>query len=211
MRILVRKHLDALKKRRGIKHDPSLVGFWGANHTLHSGALSQWYMRHTERIELSPYTNPTLAQYWHDGLEVRYHLPSAEHAMMLSKAIVFGAGSVKIGEIIHAPSPASVKALGRGIGGFNGEVWDKVKYPIVRDISYTKFSKGHCLDIAEHYIREAAKTPRGYLYVETSPYDAVWGIKSGDLLPIEKWKGDNLLGFAITEAFDCIATETKPW
>lgn len=210
MRALVKKHLAALQKRRGNKVSPTLVGFWGANKTLHTGALSQWYMHYVDRIEVSPFTIPVLEQYWKDDYEVRYMLPSAEHAMMLAKAIVFSNGDI-LQEIIHSPSsPAHAKALGRKVKGFDIVVWDEVKYPIVRDISYNKFSRGHCLDIAQHFVKMNQTDRNGILFVETSPYDAVWGIRSGELIQIDRWKGDNLLGFALTEVIDLISEGKKP-
>lgn len=211
MRTLVKKYLTALQERRGSKATPSLVGFWGANKTLHTGALSQWYMHHVDRIEVSPFTIPVLEKHWNSDYEVRYMVPSAEHAMMLSKAIVFSNVDI-LQEIAHSPSsPAHAKALGRKVKGFDFVVWDEVKYQIVRDINYNKFSRGHCLDIAQHFVKMNRADRNGILFVETSPYDAIWGIKSGDVLPINRWKGDNLLGFALTEVIDLISEGEKPW
>ena len=46
------------------------------------------------------------------------------------------------------------------------------------------------------------------LLVEASPYDNIWGVKlsadNDDILYPEKWKGENLLGFALMQVRDNI-------
>lgn len=208
MRTLVKKHLDELHERRGTSGEPHLLGFWGASDHVGSGQLSQWYMSYVDRIKVSPETVPELKPYWKGFMRDTYLVPSAEHAMMLAKAIVFQNNEDMINSIaFHPTSPAGVKALGRKVKNFDAGVWERVRYSIVRDVNVYKFKETRCYQTLVHF-QELYKG-RDVLFVETSPYDAIWGIKSGELLPIEKWRGDNLLGFAITEAFDIIYNGVK--
>ena len=117
---------------------------------------------------------------------------------MAMKAEVFGDEEVKR-EILSCSDPKQIKALGRKVRNFDDTVWNKVKYSIVLNGNYLKFSQNEAL-------REFLLATGDDVLVEASPYDAVWGIRmsanSPDAQNPLKWRGHNLLGFALMEARD---------
>ena len=121
---------------------------------------------------------------------------SAEHYMMWRKAVLFG-DAPKAAAIVKAASPAQAKALGRAVAGFDEAVWAEHRWGIVVDGSIAKFASNPAL--------------LGYLVatndrvlVEASPRDRIWGIglaaDSEFAARPAKWRGLNLLGFALMEA-----------
>ena len=80
--------------------------------------------------------------------------------------------------------------------GFEEAVWQRFRYAIVLNGSWLKFSQNPEL-------RDFLLSTGDKILVEASPYDRVWGIgvteqeEAADN-PL-KWKGENLLGFALTE------------
>ena len=92
-----------------------------------------------------------------------------------------------------------IKALGREIRDFDQEKWDERKYPIVLKGNIAKFSQNEPL---KEFLLETG----GAVLAEASPYDRIWGIRlaADDPLAMDpkKWKGENLLGFALMETRD---------
>ncbi|MCX4819712.1 NADAR family protein [Streptomyces sp. NBC_01142] len=154
--------------------------FWG--HTprredrLDASCLSQWWP--------SPFVV--------DG--VRY--ATAEHWMMASKARLFGDAEAERAAV-DADSPAAAKKAGRLVRGFDETIWKRERLAIVRSGSVHKFGQDPAL--------------RGFLLatgdrvlVEASPLDLIWGIglAADDERAQDpaRWRGLNLLGFALMEA-----------
>ncbi|MGE3288779.1 MAG: NADAR family protein [Pseudonocardia sp.] len=145
------------------------------------GCLSQWWP--------APFTV--------DGVA----FPTAEHYMMWRKALLFG--DVRAADVVLAdPDPAAAKAAGRAVAGFEGPTWVVHRFDVVVDGNRAKFAADAAL--------------RGYLVdtghrvlVEASPDDAVWGIGLADGEPDaavpSRWRGYNLLGFALMQVRDELA------
>lgn len=209
MRKFVSNKLAEIAKRRDISVDVlGYSGFWGANNTYASGWLSQWHMG---SITLEKGFDDTIE--W-NGIIATEHdtfvtitptdnitLPSAEHCMMYMKAMMFKDYDA-MANVIAAETPAEAKRIGRQVKNFDNAKWDAARYALVRNINYEKFRSGKGREILGHF----AKTPAGKtaVFVETSPYDAIWGIKNRNLTGPELWEGDNLLGFALTDVYDKI-------
>ncbi|AJE42770.1 NADAR family protein [Streptomyces nodosus] len=138
-----------------------------------------------------------LSQWWPapftvDGVEYA----TAEHWMMASKARLFGDTEAQ-DEVLRAAHPALAKKAGRLVRGFDEAAWERERFAIVVEGSVHKFA--------------AHAAPRAFLLgtgdrvlVEASPVDRVWGIglaaddeRAADP---ERWRGPNLLGFALMEA-----------
>jgi len=117
-----------------------------------------------------------------------------EQYMMHQKALFFG--DTDIAERIMLTShPRDQKELGRQVKNFNKERWDKVNLQIVYKGNFAKFSQNE--DLKKQLLETGNK-----ILVESSPYDQIWGIGMGEFdegvdNPLN-WKGQNLLGWAIT-------------
>jgi ribA/ribD-fused uncharacterized protein len=144
-------------------------------------------------------TKTCFSQWWIssfivDGITYK----TAEHWMMAKKAELFNDNEI-LEKIIQANSPAEVKKLGREVRNYNDALWLANRYEIVKQGNFYKFSqnsnlKAFLLNTKERVLAEA------------SPVDAIWGIgMAGDHKDIhnpEKWRGLNLLGFALMEVRD---------
>lgn len=119
----------------------------------------------------------------------------AEQAMMWSKAMLFGDYEIA-NEIINESHPKKQKDLGRQASGFKQDVWDNVKFDLIRSINHSKFLENQTL------WNLLAGTGNRTL-VEAAPWDKVWGIGMGvddpDILDESKWTGENLLGEALMD------------
>ncbi|MFF2391704.1 NADAR family protein [Nocardia sp. NPDC058114] len=161
---------------------PKYLAFWGhsprRDGTIGSSSLSQWWP----------------ATFVVDGVE----FASAEHYMMWRKAMLFedAATAAKILEVGH---PSQAKKLGRQIRDFDEDIWERTRFDIVVAGSVAKF--GQDVALREYLVGTGAR-----VLVEASPVDRIWGIgmaadDSGALDPV-RWKGLNLLGFALMRARD---------
>ncbi|WP_199440908.1 NADAR family protein [Umezawaea beigongshangensis] len=137
-----------------------------------------------------------LSQWWPVPFTVDgVRFASAEHHMMWSKAVLFGDDDTAR-EILAAPDPQRAKSLGRTVRGFDHDTWEQARFDVVVAGNTAKFGQHDDL--------------RGFLLgtgdrvlVEASPVDPVWGIGLAADDPAaedpERWRGLNLLGFALAE------------
>ncbi len=130
---------------------------------------------------------------------VRYSC--AEQYMMAEKARLFGDAEMER-KILATDDPATMKRLGKKVRGFDPAVWDEAKYSIVLNGSYAKFSQ-------DPVLRSYLTSTGDAVLVEASPLDTVWGIGLGvnneRAVDPARWRGRNLLGFALMETRDEIA------
>ena len=168
---------------------PKWLHFWG--HTPKGGdggpavgqwCLSQWYPS-TFRGD--------------DGTG----FASAEHYMMWRKALLFDDAEVAA-EVLAARTPAEVLGLGRRVRGFDDGSWTAHRWEIVVTGSVLKFGQDPAL-------RDYLLSTRNRVLVEASPLDRIWGIglaaDSEHAQDPARWRGLNLLGFALMEARDRLA------
>jgi hypothetical protein len=139
------------------------------------------------------------SQWWLISFEVDGVLyKTAEHWMMAKKAELFNDNEV-LEKIIKAKTPAEAKKLGREVKNYNDTIWLANRYEIVKEGNFHKFSQHP--DLKEFLINTYNR-----VLVEASPVDPIWGIGMAsdhkDVLHPEKWKGLNLLGFALMEVRD---------
>lgn len=120
---------------------------------------------------------------------------TAEHYMMVKKAELFSDASI-IEKILAAEHPGEAKKLGRKVKGFNEELWLANRFNLVVTGNMAKFSQNK--DLKKFLINTDKR-----VLVEASPVDKVWGIGlASDNKTISdpyKWKGLNLLGYALME------------
>lgn len=128
-----------------------------------------------------------------------------EQYMMASKAELFGDDKIHK-EILDCSDPQQIKALGKKVRNFDQEVWDKFKCTIVLNGNWCKFSQNRNL-------REFLLSTGDSVLVEASPFDSIWGVRlsenSPDVHNPFKWRGQNLLGFALMEVRDELRRVTQ--
>jgi hypothetical protein len=161
---------------------PSYLFFWGHTpkneNSIDKSCFSQWYP--------SPFNIN----------EVNYK--TAEHWMMVKKALLFY-DSETAEKILAAEKPAVAKALGRKVKNFDAAIWSNNAYNFVIEGNYHKFSEKEQL---KNYLLNTGNA----IIVEASPPDIIWGIGLPQDAPEAadpfKWRGTNLLGFALMEVRD---------
>jgi ribA/ribD-fused uncharacterized protein len=172
--------LEGLRERVRRQERFDYLLFWGhrvpEDGRITASCLSQWYPSPFE-VEGCRYA-------------------TAEHWMMAEKARLF-ADDAALARILEAKSPDQAKKLGRGVNGFDEARWRAERFDIVARGSTHKFGQNHAL-------RAFLRGTGDKVLVEASPTDRIWGIglsaSSPDALDPQKWRGLNLLGFALMEA-----------
>jgi ribA/ribD-fused uncharacterized protein len=156
--------------------------FWGhrpqPDGSVGSGCLSQWWP----------------AGFTVDGVRFR----TAEHYMMWRKAMLFGDRAMAE-RVLAAGRPRDAKMLGRGVAGFDDRKWAAERFEIVASGSRAKFGQ-------HPELRDWLVGTGDRVLVEASPTDRVWGIglAASDERAADpaRWRGLNLLGFALMRARD---------
>ncbi len=164
--------------------------FWGhrplPDGRIGASCLSQWWP--------SPFTV--------DGVEYG----TAEHWMMASKARLFGDPEAER-KAVAASSPAQAKKIGRLVRGFDEALWERERFGIVVEGSVHKFA-------ADAGLRAFLVGTGHRVLVEASPVDRVWGIglAADDERAMDpaRWRGPNLLGFALMAARERLASGGAP-
>ena len=154
--------------------------FWGhrpqRDGSIGAGCLSQWWPVEFEA----------------DG----ERFASAEHYMMWRKALLFDDADAAA-RVLAADHPQQAKAVGREVRGFDEATWAGHRSAIVEAASVAKF--GQHPDLRAFLVGTGDR-----VLVEASPRDRVWGIGMGasnpDATDPTKWRGLNLLGFALMAA-----------
>lgn len=138
-----------------------------------------------------------LSQWWPSPFTVAgVSYATAEHWMMAEKARLFGDAEAER-RVLEAGHPSLAKKAGRLVRGFDDAVWERERFRIVVEGSVHKFS-------ADAELRGFLLGTGDRVLVEASPVDRVWGIglAAGDdgAGNPERWRGPNLLGFALMGA-----------
>ncbi|NOV00593.1 NADAR family protein [Paenibacillus planticolens] len=177
-------NIKDLRKAYSAGQSFKFVFFWG--HTppndggIDKSCFSQWWMSPFE-VEGTAYSCP-------------------EQFMMAEKARLFGDNEM-LDVILKANHPKEMKSYGRAVRNFDKDTWDNECYDIVKRGSFAKFSQNPKLG-------DYLKSTNNRIIVESSPLDCIWGIGMSQSDPeVEnpvKWRGRNLLGFALTEVRDVL-------
>lgn len=158
-------------------HKPATDG------SVTSACLSQWFP----------------AEFEIDGIKY----PTAEHYMMAEKARLFDDQDM-LQKILECRTPKEAKAYGRKVQNFDTEKWQEHCSAIVVQANLAKFSANQAL--GSWLIETASK-----VLVEASMWDKIWGIGMVATAPGAhdpmRWKGRNLLGFALMETRDLLAAK----
>ncbi|WP_405060767.1 NADAR family protein [Kribbella sp. NBC_01505] len=177
--------LDGIARGRRYRY----VWFWGHRPrrpgVADASCFSQWFP--------APFTV--------DG--VAY--PTAEHWMMAGKARLFG-DDAALDAVLGARNSGAAKAAGRAVRNFDEETWQQHRVQLVVDGSIHKFS-------AHPELRDYLLGTGSRVLVEASPLDRVWGIglaaNDEAASTPARWRGLNLLGFALMAARDELAGPSR--
>ena len=180
--------LEALRQECQQGRRYKFLFFWGhqpqADGSIGEGCLSQWWP----------------CRFTVEGVEYT----CAEQYMMAEKARLFG-DRENLEAILRAAHPKEMKALGRAVRNFDQETWESRCYQIVLRGNLEKFRQNP--ELLEFLLGTGRR-----ILVEASPRDRIWGIGMGrQNQPAEdpmKWRGKNLLGFALTQVRDILREET---
>ncbi len=148
-------------------------------------------------------TKTCFSQWWLSSFTVeRIKYATAEHWMMAKKAVLFEDDEI-LEKILLAKSPAEAKKLGRKVKNYQEDIWLSNRYEIVKEGNFHKFNQNPAL-------KDFLLNTGNRVIVEASPVDSIWGIGMAIDNPVietpEKWKGLNLLGFALMEVRDELKT-----
>ncbi|MCB9882523.1 MAG: NADAR family protein [Planctomycetes bacterium] len=171
------RDVESLERALADGHRCKYVFFWGHQKAATPSAtcFSQWYD--------APFTV--------DGT----HYATAEHYMMAGKARLFGDDEHRAA-ILACAHPGEAKKLGRRVRGFDPARWESARFELVVEGNVAKFSQHD--DLRAFLLATGER-----VLVEASPYDRIWGIgltrDHDDALNPSKWRGLNLLGFALME------------
>ncbi|MBS2015400.1 MAG: NADAR family protein [Deltaproteobacteria bacterium] len=131
--------------------------------------------------------------------------PTAEHFMMAEKARLFR-DDAALAAILACKTPAEAKALGRTVKGYDDQAWGRARSLAVVQGNVAKFGQNDAF-------RRFLLGTRDRVLVEASPRDRIWGIGMGasnpDARVPARWRGSNLLGFALMEARAKLKEETS--
>lgn len=175
--------LEDLRARFNAGEKLKYVFFWGHQRTksgITASCFSQWYS--------APFVVDNQ----------RY--PTAEHFMMAEKAALFGDHETRM-QVLQAASPGAAKALGRQVRGFDEAIWVENRFSIVVRANVAKFAQN--LELSQYLQQTGSR-----VLVEASPVDRIWGIglaqDNEKVNNPNRWRGLNLLGFALMQARDAI-------
>lgn len=158
------------------------VFFW-------SGIFSNWYpAQFTVKIG-------------EDNLE----FANSEQYFMYIKAKIFNDDEIAQQILEKGQDPKTAKDLGRLVKNYDDKVWDEIRYKVMVDACYHKFSQSEFLKS-----KLLSNKYEGKGYVEGSPVDTVFGIgvhwrEASD--DESTWQGRNLLGKALDEVRERLLNE----
>ena len=118
---------------------------------------------------------------------------SMEQYMMYKKAVCFGDKDMA-NKVLATDDVAEIKAFGRLVANYNESYWNGVRQIVVFEGLTAKFSQNEDL-------KAKLKATDNSILAECAVKDRIWGIglsmNNPDRLQIDKWKGQNLLGYAL--------------
>ena len=145
-----------------------------------NGYLSNWYP----------------AEFTIDGVT----FSSTEQYIMYRKCKIFG-DEEAASAILETNDPAKQQAIGQGANGFDSTIWNGMKQVVAYRGLLAKFSQN------ENLKQQLLDTGNAYL-VECAHKDIIWacGIRltEEERFDISKWRGQNILGFALMEVRNTI-------
>lgn len=118
---------------------------------------------------------------------------SMEQFMMYRKAICFCDNETAV-QILKTDDVVQIKELGRSVSEYNDNYWNGVRQITIYEGLLAKFTQNQKL-------KEQLKATGDAILAECAVKDCIWGIglsmNDPNRLDQTKWKGQNLLGYAL--------------
>jgi len=150
-----------------------------------NGYLSNWY----------------LADFSVDGIQYS----SMEQYMMYQKALLFQDMEIAK-QILNTSNVGKIKALGRSVKNYEDIIWNGMRQIIVYQGLLQKFQQNTEL-------KEKLLATQEHLLAECAVQDKIWCIglsmKDERRLHLDKWQGQNLLGFSLMCVRSALKQSTK--
>lgn len=140
----------------------------------------------------------------HDGNDLEFF--NSEQYFMWMKAITFGDDETAEKILKKGHNPKTAKALGREVKNYDDKKWNEIRYKVMVDANYFKYSQSE--ELKELLLNQEFN---GKHFCEASPKDLIWGVGMGECDPLiddeKNWKGQNLLGKALDEVREMFLNE----
>lgn len=118
---------------------------------------------------------------------------SMEQFMMYKKAMLLGDKDTA-NKILETDDVSYIKKLGRLVSNYNESYWNGIRQIIVFEGLLAKFSQNESL-------KKQLKATGSSILAECAVKDRIWGVglsmKDPERFEVGKWKGQNLLGYAL--------------
>lgn len=145
-----------------------------------NGYLSNWY----------------LSNFKANGIE----FSSMEQYMMYKKAVCFKDNDIAE-KILGTTDVAVIKALGRKVKNYDDSYWSGIRQIVVYNGLIAKFEQNE-------EVKSELLSTKDCILAECAVKDRIWGIglsmKDSDRMNLEKWKGQNLLGYTLMMVRDVL-------
>lgn len=142
----------------------------------------------------------------YDGKEMEFF--NSEQYFMWIKAITFDDKETAEKILKKGKNPKTAKALGREVKNYDDKKWNEIRYKVMVDANYYKYSQNE--ELKELLLNLEFD---GKHFVEASKYDTIWGIGLTEDNPLvddeANWKGQNLLGKVLDEIRKILLNEKK--
>ena len=128
---------------------------------------------------------------------------TAEQYIMYRKCLTFG-DTVTAEKLLSSDSPKEQKALGREASGYIDSVWAGIRQTVAIRGLYAKFSQ-------DSELKRLLLGTGDAVLVECTSNDRIWACgldrDDDDRLSADRWKGQNILGFALMEVRNMLRAE----
>lgn len=128
---------------------------------------------------------------------------TAEQYIMYRKCLTFG-DTVTAEKLLSSDSPKEQKALGREAAGYIDSVWVGIRQTVAIRGLYAKFSQ-------DAELKRLLLGTGDAVLVECTSNDRIWACgldrDDDDRLSADRWKGQNILGFALMEVRNMLRAE----
>lgn len=173
---------------------------WAAKEMKPSGRSLLMFHQHLPMLPRRV-TEVCLSQWYPSRFYALGHdFTCGEQYLMAQKAGLFGDNETR-DAILAEKDPKQMLILGRSVSGFDQAEWDRLKYTIVLNGSWRKFSQNQKL---KQYLLSTGDS----ILVYAAGDDGIWGIGYSEDNPNawnpKQWRGRNLLGFALMEVRDAL-------